>query len=156
MQWPFLENPRTWSWILGKAPTLKSINAIDSIRGKATTQKSISTIDWILGQATTQNSVNMIDWILAKGGDNDHLIPWQHHRKKGSAEEGDINEKKAESSNPTTDAPYRTTSTLARWLLEEYSFGFLSAPQVQRAAQLAETDGINNPELSELASLGSR
>ena len=50
---------------------------------------------------------------------------------------------------------YRTISLLARWLLEEYHFGFLSAAQVQMAAKLATTDGIENEVLNKLASLGT-
>ena len=65
----------------------------------------------------------------------------------------------AQSSDPlSSDAParaFRSVSLLARWLVEEFHFGFLSAAQVQFAAQLASIDGIDNDVLNKLASFGS-
>ena len=58
------------------------------------------------------------------------------------------------SQDPATHL-FTTVSGLARWLLVEYVFGFLSALQLQKCAFLAVQDGINNPELSLLAGVGS-
>ena len=47
------------------------------------------------------------------------------------------------------------TSLLARYLLEEYAFGGISAAQVQRIAVLARHDGIEHSHVDSLAKLGT-
>ena len=75
----------------------------------------------------------------------------RHQRKRRLAEAQD------DPSGPTSSAPmaFRTKSKLARWLIEEYHFGFLSAAQINRCAILAHDDGIDNGVLAKLASFGS-
>ena len=50
------------------------------------------------------------------------------------------------------EAPY---SHLARYLLEEFAFGGLSANQVQKLSMMAKLDGIKHTSVDKLSSLGS-
>ena len=46
-------------------------------------------------------------------------------------------------------------SHLARYLLEEYAFGGISANQVQKLAHVAHLDGLHHPDIDKLASFGT-
>ena len=46
-------------------------------------------------------------------------------------------------------------SHLAKYLLEEYAFGGLSANQVQKLSMMAQFDGVKHPHINKLASLGT-
>ena len=46
-------------------------------------------------------------------------------------------------------------SHLAKYLLEEYAFGDLSANQVQKLSLMAKLDGVKHPHIIKLASLGT-
>ena len=46
-------------------------------------------------------------------------------------------------------------SHLARYLLEEYAFGGLSASQVQMISHVATQDGLSHPSADQLASFGA-
>ena len=50
------------------------------------------------------------------------------------------------------EAPF---SYLARYLLEEFAFGGLSAAQMQKLAMIAKQDGIKHTTVDKLASLGT-
>ena len=50
------------------------------------------------------------------------------------------------------EAPF---SYLARYLLEEFAFGGLSAAQVQKLAMMAKQDGIKHTSVDKLATLGT-
>ena len=47
-------------------------------------------------------------------------------------------------------------SNLARYLLEEYAFGGISASQLQQIALMAEMDNLTHPQVVKLANLGTR
>ena len=47
-------------------------------------------------------------------------------------------------------------SHLARYLLEEYAFGGLSANAVQKLAEMASLDGLKHPDVERLAGFGTR
>ena len=58
----------------------------------------------------------------------------------------------AESVGKLAQAEY---SHLARYLLEEYAFGGISAHQVQQLAHMAHLDGLHHPDVDKLASFGT-
>ena len=59
---------------------------------------------------------------------------------------------KTSASHAADEAP-QPFSQLARYLLEEYAFGALSAHQVQVIAQLSKADGLSHASIDKLAGL---
>jgi len=65
---------------------------------------------------------------------------------------GGRHQKAAASAAGTDD---REVSMLARMLLEDYCYGFISAPSVQRIAAAAKHDGLSHHHVDVLAGLGT-